>query len=55
MAIPTRYRELALALAMFLAAGLLAAVLAKPAWAENTLCEGTLPPGVRRHSPARDL
>jgi len=46
MTIPMRYGvTVLLTLAMFLAAGLLAAVLAKPAWAENTLCEGTLPPG----------
>jgi hypothetical protein len=45
MAIPTRYRVTMLALTIVLAAGPLAAVLAKPAWADNTLCEGTLPPG----------
>jgi hypothetical protein len=45
MTIPMRCRITVLALAMVLAAGLLAAVLAKPAWADNTLCEGTLPPG----------
>jgi hypothetical protein len=46
MIVPMRYRVTVLALAMVLAAGLLAAVLAKPVWADNTLCEGTLPTGV---------
>jgi hypothetical protein len=42
MAIANRYRVTVLALAALLAAGLLAAVLAKPAWADDTLCVGTL-------------
>jgi hypothetical protein len=42
MSIPNRYRATVLALAMVLAASLLAAVLAKPAWAEATVCTGVL-------------
>jgi hypothetical protein len=43
MTIPNRYRVTVLALGMALAAGLLlAAVLAKPAWAAETECVGTL-------------
>jgi hypothetical protein len=42
MAIPNRYRVTVLMLAMVLAAGLLVAVLAKPAWAEDTECTGVL-------------
>jgi hypothetical protein len=42
IAIPNRYRVTVLMLAMVLAAGLLVAVLAKPAWAEDSECVGVL-------------
>lgn len=37
-----RRTQMVLALAMALSAGLLAALLAKPAWAEDTVCTGVL-------------
>ena len=40
MTMPSRYRVTVLALAMVLAAGLLAVVLAKPAWADDHTCVG---------------
>jgi len=42
MAMPNIYRVTVLALAMVLAAAMLAVVLAKPAWADDTQCVGLL-------------
>jgi hypothetical protein len=42
MTIPNRYRVTVLAMAMVLATALLAVVLAKPAWADDTQCVGFL-------------
>jgi hypothetical protein len=46
MVIPNRGRVVAVLFALALVGGLLTlAVLVKPAWADDTLCVGTLPPG----------
>jgi hypothetical protein len=46
MTVSSRHSVTVMALAMVLAAALLAVVLAKPAWADDTQCDGALPPGI---------